>query len=198
MGSRGSAGGRNLKRSGAVEDAWTLDARELQRNGILEHGWCARVNLRHRSGRTALIEFECDHDSIHLRYEVRAAPDRSVDKRISIELSRVPRHFGGTQTYLLCPACSERVALVYLTGGNLACRTCADLVHSSSRESIGDRALRRSHKLWAQLGDSHGFVTGTPARPAHMRWRTYYVTLQKIRAAELALAKAWLPSGRTR
>lgn len=196
MGSRGSAGGRNLKRSGVIEEAWTLDARELQRRGILEHGWSARVNLRHHSGRTALIEFECDHERIQLTYDIKVAPNHSVPKKITIELSRVPRHFGGAQTYLMCPGCAKRVALMYLADGNLVCRVCADLVHSSSREGAADRALRRSHKRWARVGGGHGFFAGVPVRPAHMRMRTFYATLRKIRAAEPAFAKAWLPHSR--
>lgn len=197
MGSRGSAGGRNVMRSGVVEDAWTLDARELQRRGVLEHGWSARVNLRHHSGRTTLIEFECEHGRIQLAYNVRVAPDRCLNKLVSIELSRVPRHFGGGQTYLICPSCAKRVALMYLADGNLVCRVCADLVHSSSREGAADRALRRSRKLWARVGDDQGFFSGVPVRPAHMRIRTYHLTLRKIRAAEVALAKAWLPGTRS-
>ena len=196
MGSRGSAGGHNLKRSGVVEDAWSLDARELQRRDILEHGWCARVALSHRSGRTSMIEFECEYDRIHLRCGVRDTAGHLISKSVSMEITRVSKRYGGSQAYLLCPRCEKRVLLVYLNGGDLVCRTCADLVHTSSRERTGDRALRRCHKLRARLGDDHRFLAGMPARPPHMRWRTYHTTWRKISAAEQALARAWLPSMR--
>jgi len=196
MGSRGSAGGRNLKRAGVVENAWSLDARELQRQGLLDEDCCAGVYLRHRSGASRLIRFECDLESVQLAYTIQDTAGHTVDKGISLVISRVLKPYGGSQPYLLCPSCETRVLLVYLTNGDLVCRKCADLVHSSSRERAGDRALRRTHKLCTRLGDGGGFFIEMPARPPHMRWRTYYKTWRKISEADQALARAWLPSMR--
>lgn len=110
-----------------------------------------------------LIRFECDLERAQLEYAIQDTAGHTVDKRISMAISRVSKPYGRSQPYLLHLGCEARVLPVYLTNGDLVCRNCADLVHSSSRGRAGDGALRRSYKLHTPLVTTGVFWRACPA-----------------------------------
>lgn len=90
-----------------------------------------------------------------------------------VRLSRTPCHFGGTRTWLHCPAagCGRRVRVLY--GGRLfVCRQCARLAYPSTREDRTDLAARRGDRIRRRLSWSEGMFNLEGGRPKGMHRRT--------------------------
>jgi hypothetical protein len=101
----------------------------------------------------------------------------------SIAITRLPRNFGGEQTYFRCPRCSRRTTELALGRGHFACRICQGLVHRTSQQGPTDRAMSRASKLKKRLGAEPG-LDSFYVRPKHMRQKTFERIDAQIRAAE--------------
>ena len=97
--------------------------------------------------------------------------------------------FGGVRYWWLCPACNQRVRVIYGGGGVFVCRKCANLTYQTS-QSGGDKLItidNRLHYLKHQLkGDWH-FLHGPGPRPRYMKESKYsrlvreYMNLRRMR-----------------
>ena len=57
----------------------------------------------------------------------------------------VPRHFGGSVPYLICPGddCGRRVSKLYQNSGRLRCRQCSNLVFHCGTQMPAKKASGR-------------------------------------------------------
>lgn len=111
-----------------------------------------------------------------------------------IALTPTPCNFGGVRWWARCPACDRRIAVLYGVRGLFRCRTCSGLVYESTRETAGDRALRKSLKIRARLAGPPGIIGARLAKPPRMWWRTYGRLAEQAAASEaawLAASAAW-------
>lgn len=83
-----------------------------------------------------------------------------------IKLDQTACHFGKSRPWALCPRCGRRVALLYLRGGQFACRQCQRVSYASQSQDALGRSWGKQHKLEAKLGDDW-------RRPKGMRQATY-------------------------
>lgn len=105
--------------------------------------------------------------------------------RYRVPLAWTPCHFGGQRPWFVCPGagCGRRAAVLY--GGRLfLCRRCHDLAYESTRQSPGDRALRKAQRIRQRLGGSANMLEPFPPKPKGMRWRTYERLAREADAAE--------------
>lgn len=117
-----------------------------------------------------------------------------VETSERIALTPTPCNFGGFRWWARCPACDRRIAILYGVRGAFRCRRCLGLVYESTRESAGDRALRKSRKIRARLAGPPGIIGALPAKPPRMWWRTYGRLAEQAAATEaawLAASAAW-------
>ena len=170
MGGHGSGLALGETARGTTEAAKRIEVSYLYRRGMLEPG--ARSSLRWtlRGRPTGDIRLRAETDALVLGY-------RYGDEPLSyrVELERTPCHFGGSRTWLRCPAagCGRRVGILY--GGRVfVCRTCADLAYPSTREGTMDLHARRADRIRARLGWTPGVFNGPGARPKGMHERTYW------------------------
>lgn len=93
----------------------------------------------------------------------------------TVRLTRVPRPFGGAQTYFECGPCMRRVCILYRLGGTWACQRCHKLTHWTQAITARQRRVRRIVRLRERIGQAPGgsIVGGLPPKPKWMRWRTY-------------------------
>lgn len=98
-----------------------------------------------------------------------------------------PRNFGGAQPYFLCPEhdCGRRVAILYLSGKQIACRTCSNLSYESQHESKYLRSFRRTKKLRQQIGADTQPLTPLPERPRYMHQASYDQITYMVLATDL-------------
>ena len=90
-----------------------------------------------------------------------------------VSLDSTPCHFGGRRLWWRCPRCDARRARLYLRGGVLRCRLCADLRYESQLERDVARGLRRARRIRERLGGSPRLIDSFPPKPSRMRWATY-------------------------
>ena len=152
---------------------------------------CRRVDVRwlHRTGRLAgaggiyysigdepagSISYSNTPDALLLSYTLNGEP----------RLQRVPKlrtgcNYGGWRTWLGCPHCGRRCAVLYLTGSGFYCRLCAQVAYQSQSEDAASRALGRLHRLEAKLG-----LNGE--RPKRTHRRTFERLIQQLEEADAA------------
>jgi hypothetical protein len=129
---------------------------------------------------------------VTLVYSVRSGETdewQQIEERVA--LARVPKPFGGEQTYFRCPRCSRRVATLALGRQYFRCRSCVGAAYASSQEGASDRAMRRANKLKRRLGAEPGLESWY-TRPKHMRHRTFARIDARIQAAEAEVNDAHL------
>jgi hypothetical protein len=95
--------------------------------------------------------------------------------RYTVGIVRTRCHLGGLRAWFICPTpvCGRRVAVLYV-GGTLACRHCLRLAYASTREDIGDRAMRCAEKVRARLQWRPGIANATGSKPKWMHRNTYH------------------------
>jgi hypothetical protein len=121
---------------------------------------------------------------VTLVYAVRetdAEAWRPIETRVA--LTRIPKPFGGSQVFFLCPTCNRRILELAFGRERFHCRHCLRLVHVSSQEGHSDRAMSRANKLRKRLGAEPG-LDSFYLRPKHMRQKTFERIDAQIRAAE--------------
>jgi len=74
---------------------------------------------------------------IELHYRVKPLYGAYSDQWQIVPFVPLPRHFGGSQIYWLCPECNQRVLWLYrpFTEALHLCRQCHKLTYQSSRNS---------------------------------------------------------------
>ena len=169
MGGMGSGVPAGESAKGTTEEAHRIDAAYLNRQDLLRPGHVGTLSWRRGERRTGWISFRVREDHLLLVYTADGEP-----LEYPVRLSRTPCHFGGTRTWLHCPAdgCGRRVRVLY--GGRLfVCRQCARLAYQSTREDRIDLATRRGNRIRRRLGWPEGMLNGTGRRPAGMHATTY-------------------------
>lgn len=140
---------------------WEIDLRDLRRQqGIVSRGGIKAFCV----GNQVLIE----------------CGGRQV---ASISLTAIRPHFGGRRFYLRCPECRGLVRIIY--SPQFVCRRCAGLLHPSTRQRGGDRAIERAVRLRRRLGGDGCLLERFPARPKGMHTKTWLRLFNECRHDEI-------------
>lgn len=184
MGGHGS-GGHSSKGRRIVESQYWLDASNLKRRGLFKTGNVSHLFWKRSDGTPGpSVQVLGGEEGISLSYAWRRGDAPWQRHEESIALCHRERHFGGTETYFLCPKCGRTVKRLYAGGVRYLCRTCHNLVHASTQERPGDRASRRNRKLRRRLGADIGLGDFIGPKPKRMHRRTFERISEEIHAAE--------------
>lgn len=97
--------------------------------------------------------------------------------RQSVQIDRLPCHFGGTRPVFRCPNCWRRCCWLYLDGGWFECRRCVGAPYWSQTASPSDRMGMGIRRLQARLAPGQDInrqsMHWIPRRPRGMRRATY-------------------------
>lgn len=156
------------------EDCLPLDIRQIKARRRLYAGANCSWQWTVEGEPIGAIGLTVDHGGLRLRYRVDGA---SMAQRI--EFTWTPCPFGGRRTWLLCPNCRRRCAIVYGVDsrGRFSCRSCLLLAYSSEAEDTVTRSWRKQLKIELNL-DPDG------NRPKWMRRTTYLRLCDGIDCAE--------------
>ncbi len=172
MGGRGS--GRRASRRATLDDWRKFDLRELRRQGCLQLNYSGSLRWTRNGRETGSVGFSVAADVLTLRYRTRNGNDEPwQDVCQRVPLVSTPQHLGGTRTWLGCPGCQRRCAVLY-GGQRFRCRICASVPYASQHEQADDRKLRRAQTIRMRLGGSSSTLDPFPAKPKGMRWTTYW------------------------
>jgi hypothetical protein len=119
-----------------------------------------------------------DRPRLTLDYATRRAGETDCTPRtVHVWLDVTPCHYGGERTWLRCPHCHTRRAVLFSVDGAFACRGCHDLAYTSTREDEASACDRRIRAIADRLGSDgnglRGFLWTMPDKPKGMHWKTY-------------------------
>jgi hypothetical protein len=133
------------------------------------------------------------HGSVRFRYTLDGKPVEHI-----VYLMQTDCHYGGVRYWFSCEYCQRRVGVLYLSGGQCACRHCFKLVYKSERETKHDRLFRKAGKIRRRLGWQPGIAFPDGAKPKGMHWKTFYrmkathdITVQHICGMTAQLCANW-------
>lgn len=184
MGGFGS-GGHNSKGRRIVESQYRLDASDMKRRGLCQTGNVS--NLFWKGSDSApgpSLKFVGGEDAITLVYSWKRGDQPWQKHEERVALRHHQRHFGGCETYFICPRCACTVKRLYGSGVRYLCRTCHNLVHASTQERPGNRATRKNQKLRRRIGAEIGLGDWIGPKPKGMHRKTFEQISEQIHAAE--------------
>ena len=169
----------------STADYLRLDLAGIRRGGGLRPGAAGTVTWSRGEEATSSIGWAVASEdgtpaALALRYAVGGE-----GVRYAVPLTWTPCRFGGRRPWFVCPGegCGRRVGVLY--GRRLfLCRHCHGLAYESTRESAGDRALRKAQRIRERLGGSADLLAPFPPKPKGMHWRTYERLAAAAAAAE--------------
>ena len=164
---RGRRGGKDC-----TDDMRQVDVRRLQREGYLKPGMAYGWQWQRHGEVVASINLSVQADWVRFTYRHLTGGEDWQDVHCAAYLEHTPCTYGGRRVWWLCPACGQRVAILYL-GKTPACRHCYRLAYRCERETLDDRATRQADKLRDRLGWEPGILNGNGPKPKGMHRRTF-------------------------
>lgn len=177
MGGFGSTRWRGHVTRRTTDELPALDIRWAAREGLLDGG-LHTVRWTSRRGSEAVL-LCADGDELTLVSWVPTGGGAWQEVGERLPITRTGCNFGGARPWFGCPGCGRRVAVVYGGVTGYRCRYCLRLAYGSTRESRGERLLRRADRLREKLGGCAG-LGSLPGRPKGMHRRTYFRALDAI------------------
>jgi hypothetical protein len=152
-----------------AENALPVDIRKWNRQGLIYPGsritssWSIGGRVYSSIGAVAWA------DRLTLHYNHRGEP---VEQDIMFTWTRC--NFGGKRTWLVCPFCHRRCAVIYSCGKYFACRICGGMVYRTQSESRRERLFSKAEKLRKKIGAKAGAANPLPIfKPKNMHYTTW-------------------------
>ena len=142
-----------------AEQTPKIDIRVWHKWGLLREGGTNTWSWSRGGESVGNIRFNVRSDSIRLGYSIDGQ-----DASQTIGTTATPCHYGGSRTWLTCPICHQRSAVLYLRSGRFACRKCQRVSYTSQSDSESKRGHASYHRLHALI------VNG---KPKWQRWKTF-------------------------
>lgn len=166
-----------------VEAQHAIDIRRIKQKGVLYDGFTGTLIWRNRGEETGRVDIRVSSKSITLNYRCRKPGEEWEPMNVKIALECTPCNYGGKRTWMLCPYCQRRCAVLYLADKTPACRKCYDLAYYSEGETRLDRIMRKARKAQEKIGYDKGNLDELILKPKGMHWKTYERQLEVIEEA---------------
>ena len=173
MGGSGSGNWYRWDSKSTTESQHRIDIRWLKNQEYLRSENIGFLSWSRGKKQTGSIGYRMESDRMVLSYRHRSRGGEweNVEQVVLFDLT--PCNFGGHRTWLLCPRCWQRVAVLYGAGKYFWCRHCYNLTYSSQQESRADRLMRKARKIRARLGASNSFMEPILFKPKNMHQKTF-------------------------
>ena len=147
MGGYGSSRWETTVTRMTTEGLPRLDLRALTRAGGLVPGTSTTITWHSSDSVWASITTQVhtdEPDTLILEYSTLASTGSWMPTRERIALETTSCQYGGERSWLMCPECSSRRAVLYAVHGKFRCRPCHRLAYASTRDPRGGRPAGRS------------------------------------------------------
>jgi hypothetical protein len=172
MGGCGSGRRRQPDAMQATERYHSIDVREWRREGLLEQGQRFRCSWHSEGLEEAAVSVRSFGSYLIISRLTQDDNDsEQAVGEVLVSVTQSACNYGGTRQWFLCPKCSKRVAVLYVTGG-FVCRHCVHLRYKSQCEPSYLRTVRRARKIDLRLGGT-GVMRLVRGRPKGMHRSTY-------------------------
>jgi hypothetical protein len=111
--------------------------------------------------------------------------DEGEDVDLFIQFDYTDCHYGNQRTWLLCPHCHKRVAILYSEGKYFICRQCSNLNYQSQHLQCYERQQAMAQRIRQKLGGHFSSYSPFPTKPKGMHWKTYWQFQSKTSQYEI-------------
>ncbi|MEI6269281.1 MAG: hypothetical protein WCP01_10405 [Methylococcaceae bacterium] len=91
-----------------------------------------------------------------------------------VRITQTACNYGGVRYWFQCEYCRGRVCVLYISGGQCACRKCFNLAYQSERDTWQNQQYRKADNIRDRLGWAAGIANGDGVKPKGMHWKTFY------------------------
>jgi hypothetical protein len=156
-----------------VEETKRIDIRYLHKRGFLKPGTSTTLSWSIGDESAGSICIHAGDEELTLSYSKRINNEDWIPVRETIELDKTHCNYGGHRTWMVCPRCRRRVAVLCSVNSVFRCRICLRLAYSSQGEGRHDRLLRQARKRRDRMNASHDLSEPVWRKPKGMHWKTF-------------------------
>jgi hypothetical protein len=173
MGGIGSGSWMRTGSKRTTESQHRVDIRKLKKDGCLIPGISGHIRWSCRGEETGSVGYKVYEDRLVLNYKHRQQGEEWQHIEQTVLFDWTQCNYGNSRTWLLCPRCCERVAVLYGAGKYFWCRQCHNLTYSTQQEGKPDRLMSKARNIRRRLGGNDNLLDPIPLKPKHMHWKTY-------------------------
>jgi hypothetical protein len=169
-----------------VESKNAVSIHYLKKQGCLHEGNNGTLSWSRDGVPTGAIGYRVKDKGIQFSYRSRTSDyDEWENVELFIQFDYTACNYGNQRTWLLCPHCHKRVAVVYCGGKYFHCRKCSQLNFRSQHENYLERQQIKAENIRKKLGGSASLVSYFPDKPKGMHWQTYWQLQNKAMQCEI-------------
>jgi hypothetical protein len=174
MGGIGSGIWSRYASKSTVESKCAVSIHYLKKQGCLREGYNGTVSWSRNGEPCGSIGYRVKANGIQFSYRNRTSDHAEWENvELFIQFDYTACNYGNQRTWLLCPHCHKRVAVVYSEGKYFLCRKCSQLNYRSQHENYFDRQLSKAQSNRRKLGGDVSMVSPFPDKPKGMNWQAY-------------------------
>lgn len=187
MGGMGSGSWTRYQSSkGIAESRCAIKIQQLKKQNCLREGYSSIYSWSRNGEPSGSVGYSVKANGIQLNYRNRGSGQTEWENvELFIRFDYTDCNYGNQRTWLLCPHCHKRVAIVYSAGKYFVCRKCAQLNYRSQHENYFDRQLTKGQNIRQRLGGSRSICSPFPNKPKGMHWQTYWQLRRKVSQCEM-------------
>lgn len=175
MGGMGSGSWTRYASKNTVESRNSLSVQFLKKQGCLQAGNNGTFSWSRDGEPCGSVGYWVKANGIQLNYRNRSSEHAEwVDVVLFIKFDHTPCNYGNQRTWLLCPHCHQRVAILYSEGKYFLCRKCSQLNYQSQHLQAYERRQVMAESIRKQLGGDFSSRSPFPDKPKWMHWKTYW------------------------
>lgn len=181
MGGFGSGSRKRLINLDSEHELLSLDINLARKLGVIDFGNQRHLVCSMAGGGHARIDTVCSTDTVWTTtkiFDTEEVLQATIYHHLLLSYSN--QNLGGRRAWFKCEGCWNRYGKLYCAQNQWRCRKCLNLRYESQRISKGWRALYKSDKIRAKIGDlGTGF-----SRPKGMHKSRYKRMMMECMRAE--------------
>ncbi len=151
MGGSGSGSYYRWSKRTTKEELRRIDIRYMRKAGLLKPNHTGTLSWNSNGKPSGEIGYTMGKDAMILSYRFENSNEEWEPVEQTVPISRTSCNYGGERTWLHCPICQTRVAILYMVSGLFRCRHCHNIPYSSQQEGKLDRLCRKARKIRNRL-----------------------------------------------
>ncbi len=169
-----------------VESRCSISVQYLKKQVGLNEGNNGTLSWSRNDEPCGSINYLVKANGIQFNYHSRSSEqDEGENVELFIQFDYTACHYGNQRTWLLCPHCHKRVAIIYSEGKYFLCRKCSQLNYQSQHLQCHERRQAMAQRIRKKLGGHFSSYSPFPAKPKGMHWKTYWQFKNKTSQYEM-------------